>query len=31
MAYEGKTLVSAKSHMPEQEFFRFHREHIFKH
>jgi putative restriction endonuclease len=30
-AYEGKTLVSAKSHMPEQEFFRFHREHIFKH
>ena len=31
MAYEGKTLALAKSHMPEQEFLRFHREHVFKH
>lgn len=30
LAYEGKTLVEAKNHLPEPEFFKFHRELVFK-
>lgn len=30
LAYEGKTLFEAKNHQPEPEFFKFHRELVFK-
>jgi len=30
LAYEGKTLFEAKNHLPEPEFFKFHREFVFK-